>query len=555
MSPLLQRLRIGPKLLLAPGLALCLLLMLSGAAGYGMLRQNATLDNMVEVRAARLKAAAEIAGDAKFAHAQVYQLLAWVNGSFAKARLDTLVKDINGRHASLAAQLNQLAQVAASDERALVEASATALAGYHKRIGETIDMAAVDWSIATNAMVRAEQQFEVLNSQLAALSQLETALNSRAHARAQAEFHDLAITMGALVLLSIALALLATFLVRRAMLADIRGIADTVAELAAGHLVAGRAHQGRDEIADTARALDRTIATLSNTLRSVLASVHSIDCASQEIASGNLDLSQRTELQAASLEQTASNVDALTEAVRDNAATARRANEQAANAARLADSGGQAVQRAVASMATIKASSHKVVEIIGVIDAIAFQTNILALNAAVEAARAGDQGRGFAVVAAEVRTLAQRSAAAAREIKTLIVASSSTIDAGSAAVDQAGSSMDDIVASVRDVSLLIERISVASSEQAEGIAGVNRAVSQMDDMTQQNAALVEQAAAAAASLHDQTEMLARAVAVFRIDGMPERRAPGSPMRLGEPARAQARTGQAEAPRQRATAQA
>ena len=551
MSALLQRLRIGPKLLLAPGLALGLLLLLSGAAGYGMLRQNATLDNMVEVRAARLKAAADIAGDTKFAHAQAYQLLAWVNGSFAKARLDALVADINARHASLAAQLARLAQVASTDERALVDASGAALAAYHKRVAETIDMAAVDWSIATNAMVRAEQQFEVLNTQLAALSQLETALSSRAHARAREEFRTLGITMAVLVLLSIALSMLATFLVRRAMLGDIRGIADAVAELAAGHLVAGRANGGRDEIADTARALDRTIATLSATLGTVRASVHSIDCASREIASGNLDLSHRTEMQAASLEQTASAVDNLTEAVRDNAANARRANDLAANAACLADSGGQAVQRAVTSMASIKASSHKVVEIIGVIDAIAFQTNILALNAAVEAARAGDQGRGFAVVAAEVRHLAQRSASAAREIKALIVASSSTIDAGSAAVDQAGSSMGDIVAAVREVSAVIERISVASSEQADGIDGVNRAVGQMDGMTQQNAALVEQAAAAAASLHDQTVMLAQAVAVFRIDAAGERRASNSPMRSGgEGAREETRTGQAETPGQR-----
>ena len=230
--------------------------------------------------------------------------------------------------------------------------------------------------------------------------------------------------------------------------------------------------------------------------------MHSIDTASHEIATGNLDLSSRTELQAGSLEQTASAMETLTVAVKENADDAHLATELAASAATLAANGGKAVDRAVNTMESIKASSRNIVEIIGVIDGISFQTNILALNAAVEAARAGEQGRGFAVVAAEVRTLAQRSAAAAKEIEALIAASVAIIDGGSASVNEAGSSMGNIVASVQQVNDIIARISVASSEQAQGIAEVNHAVGQMDDMTQQNAALVEQAAAAAASLHD-----------------------------------------------------
>ena len=324
--------------------------------------------------------------------------------------------------------------------------------------------------------------------------------------------------MAALVLLSIALSMLATFLVRRAMLADIRAISDVVAELAQGRLTAGAGSDGRDEIADTSRALDSTIGTLNTTLRSILASVRSIDTASQEIATGNLDLSTRTEMQAGSLEQTASAMETLTVAVKENANNARLATELAASAATLAANGGKAVDRAVDTMESIKASSRKIVEIIGVIDGISFQTNILALNAAVEAARAGEQGRGFAVVASEVRTLAQRSAAAAKEIKSLIAASVAIIDGGSASVNEAGSSMGNIVASVQQVNDIIARISVASSEQADGIAEVNHAVGQMDDMTQQNAALVEEAAAAAASLHEQTINLAQAVSIFKIEG-------------------------------------
>jgi methyl-accepting chemotaxis protein len=209
-------------------------------------------------------------------------------------------------------------------------------------------------------------------------------------------------------------------------------------------------------------------------------------------------------------------METLTTAVKDNATNARQASELAAEAAQLAARGGQAVQGAVTTMESIQASSRKIVEIIGVIDGISFQTNILALNAAVEAARAGEQGRGFAVVASEVRTLAQRSAAAAKEIKGLIADSVSIIERGNASVSEAGASMGDIVSSVRQVNDIIGRISIASTEQADGIADVNRAVGQMDSMTQQNAALVEQAAAAAESLHEQTVNLARAVAIFRI---------------------------------------
>ena len=515
---MLNKLRIGPKLLLAPGLVLLLLLLLSGAAGYGMLRQNASLENMVQVRAERLKAAADVAGDVKYAHANLYQLLAWINGSFAKARLDTLVTELNRRHQHIAFKLEQMSSVADPAERKIVEATALAMIAYRKAVAETVELAQVNQSIAANAMQKAEQQFGTLSASLARLAALEKALSVQSYAAARAEFRALVATIGALVLLSIGLSLLVTVLVRRAMLADIAAIAVTVAELAQGGLHPGTASSGSDEIADTARALDRTIGNLNRTVRTILSSVQSIDSAAREIAGGNLDLSARTEMQASSLQETASAMDTLTGAVRDNAANARRANELAASAAMLATEGGSAVERAVATMEQIKSSSGRIVEIIGVIDAISFQTNLLALNAAVEAARAGEQGRGFAVVAAEVRTLAQRSAAAAGEIKALIADSVAVIDAGSASVNAAGRTMGDIVASVREVSDIIERISQASSEQAEGIAEVNLAVGQMDGMTQQNAALVEEAAAAADSLHDQTLKLSKTLAIFKLDG-------------------------------------
>jgi methyl-accepting chemotaxis protein len=518
---MLKKLRIGPKLLLAPGLMLVLLMLLSGAAYYGMVRQNSSLENMVQVRAARLKAAADVAGDARYVHANIYRLLASINGSFAPARLNALITDINSKHAAIGAQLAALAEISDPAERTLVDIAARSLAAYRKSVKETIEMAQVDQSIATNSMQKAETEFVALNTRLAELSNLEKALSERAYSAARDEFRTLSLAMAALVPLSIALSMLVTFLVRRAMLADIRAISDVVAELAQGRLSTSADSDGRDEIADTSRALDRTIAALNTALRSIMLSVRSIDTASQEIATGNLDLSTRTEMQAGSLAETASAMESLTVAVKDNANNARLATELAASAATLAASGGKAVDCAVSTMESIKSGARKIVEIIGVIDSISFQTNILALNAAVEAARAGAQGRGFAVVAAEVRTLAQRSAAAASEIKKLIAASAAMIDVGSASVNEAGRSMGNIVASVQQVNDIIARISVASSAQADGIAEVNHAVGQMDDMTQQNAALVEQAAAAAASLHDQTIKLAQAVSMFKFEGVDE----------------------------------
>ncbi|ALK98952.1 chemotaxis protein [Massilia sp. WF1] len=515
---MLKKLRIGPKLLLAPSMVLLLLLSLSGAAYYGMVRQNASLENMVQVRAARLQAAADIAGEAKYAHANIYQLLASMAGSFAQDRIKALIADIGKKHEALQVRLTDLAKVAEPSERKLIDASIEALAAYHKSVADCIDLAQLDQSTATGAMQTAEKRFLVLNANLAQLATLERELSGHAYAAARSEFHDLGMTMAGLVLLSIVLSLLVTMLVRRAMLKDIHDISTAVGELAEGRLASVAANDGRDEIAQTSRALDHTIGTLTVTLRSIMNAVRSIDTASKEIASGNLDLSARTEMQASSLEETSSAMEALTQAVRKNAENARQATGLAAEASELAASGGQAVDRAVTTMESIRASSRKIVEIIGVIDGISFQTNLLALNAAVEAARAGEQGRGFAVVAAEVRTLAQRSASAAKEIKALIADSVAIIDNGSASVNEAGASMGSVVASVQQVNDIIKSISAASDQQAEGIGEVNRAVGHMDDMTQQNAALVEEAAAAAASLHEQTVNLARAVAIFKIEG-------------------------------------
>ncbi len=533
---MLKKLRIGPKLLLAPGLVLLLLMLTAAAAYYGMVQQNASLENLVQVRAARLKTSADVSADVRFAHARIYQLLAWVNGSFAQNRLDELNRQIHAGHDAIDQQLRQLAAQTATPadaaERAIIDQTRRILGAYRKAVQDTMDMAAMDQSIATNAMGRAELQFQQLNTQLAQLAALEKHLSEQAYHQASDDFQTLSTSMALLVLLSVLLSLGVTMAVRRAMLRDIRAIADVVVALAAGRLITGASNDGRDEIADTARMLDRTMDNLTQTLGTITSAVQTIDVAAHEIASGNLDLSSRTELQASSLEQTASAMASLTEAVQLNASSARQACELAASAAQLAQTGGAAVQQAVQTMGSIRSSSRQIVDIISVIDGIAFQTNILALNAAVEAARAGEQGRGFAVVASEVRTLAQRSAAAAREIKSLISASVATIDSGSASVQQAGAHMHDVVASVQQVNDIITHISQASADQARGIAEVNQAVGQMDDVTQQNAALVEQAAAAAASLQEQATQLSAAVAVFQMRSpAPDTSAASAPQRV------------------------
>ncbi|NVM86800.1 methyl-accepting chemotaxis protein [Variovorax sp. SG517] len=269
----------------------------------------------------------------------------------------------------------------------------------------------------------------------------------------------------------------------------------------------GRLLRGMGEMEDT----------LTDLVTRIKASTDSIAVASRQIAAGNQDLSSRTEEQASSLEQTAASMEELTSTVKQNADNARQANQLAVSASEVAVKGGSVVSQVVGTMGSINASSKKIVDIIGVIDGIAFQTNILALNAAVEAARAGEQGKGFAVVASEVRSLAQRSAAAAKEIKTLIGDSVEKVEEGSKQVEEAGRTMEEIVGSVRRVTDIMGEITAASQEQTSGIEQINQAITQMDQVTQQNAALVEEASAAAQSLQEQAENLVRAVSTFKLD--------------------------------------
>ena len=314
-------------------------------------------------------------------------------------------------------------------------------------------------------------------------------------------------------LISVVVAFLATRSITRPLTAAV-GIAQRVAN---GDLTSEIEASSGDETGQMMQALKHMNNSLIKIVAEVRSGTDSIAAASSEIASGNLDLSSRTEQQAASLGQTSSSMRELTDTVQQNADNARQANQLAAKASEVAVRGGSVVSHVIDTMGSITASSKKIVDIIGVIDGIAFQTNILALNAAVEAARAGEQGRGFAVVASEVRNLAQRSAAAAKEIKALIGDSVDKVREGSTLVEQAGVTMEEVVASVRRVTDIMGEITSASQEQSAGIAQVNNTILAMDETTQQNAALVEEAAAAAASMQDQAANLARVVSVFKLD--------------------------------------
>jgi methyl-accepting chemotaxis protein len=321
-----------------------------------------------------------------------------------------------------------------------------------------------------------------------------------------------------LVLVGLGAVVASTALVKALLgrLGQVRDAMDQIGSAGGGDLTQRLDEQGRDELTDIARAFNRFVGQIESVMRGVRSSAESIAVASREIAVGAQDLSGRTEQTASSLEQTASAMEQLTETVNHNANAARQAQSQSDAAAQVAQRGGTAVGQVVATMDEISASSRRIADIIGTIDGIAFQTNILALNAAVEAARAGEQGRGFAVVAAEVRSLAQRSAEAAREIKTLIGSSVDSVEAGSRQVSEAGQTVTEIVGSVGGVATVIGEISEGAMAQSRSIGEINQAIAQLDQMTQQNAALVEESAAAAESLKDQAARLSEVVATFRI---------------------------------------
>ncbi|PND36337.1 hypothetical protein C1O66_21790 [Paucibacter aquatile] len=450
-------------------------------------------------------------------HASVYRTLTII-ASLDEAKVKSVRDDLALQLAGVKRVTLALGDSPAADEdvKSAAEKLGVLIDKYLKQADSALDLATMDPNIGVASMQEADATFKALAAQMNAVVEHADEFATASMDASDRTSKHLAWGLGALGLLCGVLAVTASWLMQRALTAELRRAADLANEVAAGNLTIDASSQRQDEVGDLMRALAAMAAQLGRSLRTVMASSESIRTASAEIAHGNQDLSTRTEQTASNLQQAASSMDHLTGTVKHSASSAGEANRLAATAAEVAARGGEVVAQVVSTMEDINSSSRKIGDIIGVIDSIAFQTNILALNAAVEAARAGDQGRGFAVVASEVRSLAQRSAQAAREIKTLIGASVDKVEGGTRLVADAGRTMDEIVASVQKVSDIIGDISSAAAAQSSGIGEVNSSVLQLDQMTQQNAALVEQSAAAAESLKEQAVRLAEVVHTFRL---------------------------------------
>ena len=363
---------------------------------------------------------------------------------------------------------------------------------------------------------RMESLYQDVLTPMTELIQLQLNVGKQEYEASQTKYSTVRLLAIVLVIMGLIAGLVVGVWLVRGISGPLNYAVEIAQGIAGGDLTQNINIDSENETGQLLSALKEMNASLVNTVSEVRMSTDTIATASSEIAAGNLDLSSRTEEQAASLEETASSMEELTSTVKQNAENAKQANQMVVSASDHAVKGGQVVAQMADTMGSIKESSRKIVDIIGVIDGIAFQTNILALNAAVEAARAGEQGRGFAVVASEVRSLAQRSAAAAKEIKELIGDSVDKVDAGGRLVDETGESMNRIVTAVKQVTDIMSEIAAASAEQSSGIEQVNIAINQMDEVTQQNAALVEQAAAASASMQEQAANLATTVAVFKL---------------------------------------
>ncbi|WP_322005257.1 methyl-accepting chemotaxis protein [Paraburkholderia tropica] len=378
-------------------------------------------------------------------------------------------------------------------------------------------VAAGDQSKVLDGAKALQAAYDQLSKADSALDKFQIQQAQQGYDEAQTAFSELRIAAIVALLVGIGASVFSFLSLRRAISEPLGEALGAFSAIAAGDLRRPVVVRSRDEMGELLGGVAQMQRSLTDTVRSVRAGTESIATATRQIAAGNIDLSSRTEEQASALQETASSMEQLTGTVKQNADNARQASALAANASEIANKGSSVVSQVVGTMGDINQSSAKISDIITIIEGIAFQTNILALNAAVEAARAGEEGRGFAVVAGEVRSLAQRSSAAAKEIKALIDTSVERVQAGSALVDEAGRTMTEIIGAVQRVTDIMGEIAAASQEQSSGIDQVARAVTQMDEVTQQNAALVEEAAAAAQSLEDQASRLRAAVAVFSLD--------------------------------------
>jgi methyl-accepting chemotaxis protein len=519
MNKLLADLPVGLKLALTPALVALGLCVVAATTIWSSSHTGAAVADLAEQGLPRIALAGSIKERAAHLNGMVMQSLAYEGIGLKAETIAALDKRIGPEFDAAAAELaklrGRLAQ-AKSEALPLADAGDKALKSFQAAAKDVLDMKSMGLATAGTMMSRTESSYAELRKALGALADAEL---KRGDGVAQTAATTIRTTMAmtlALTAAAIAISALVTWLLARLIVTPLAEAVRVAKQVAAGNLSERPVRGGRDATGQVLDALGEVTTQLNQVVRGIHAAAHEIGTASAEIAQGNSDLSTRTEHTAASLQNTASTIEQLSGNVQANARTAVEASTLAGTAARIAEDGGTAVRQAVERMAAIHQQSRKIAEITGVIDGIAFQTNILALNAAVEAARAGEQGRGFAVVASEVRALAQRSAQAARDIKDLISASVQQIDEGSGIVQQAGNTMQRIVESVRSVSSMMEQISGAASAQSQELLSVQGAVGAMDQSTQQNAALVEEASAATMSLKQQVDGLVRAISVFRI---------------------------------------
>ncbi|GKS86428.1 MCP four helix bundle domain-containing protein [Acidovorax sp. SUPP1855] len=523
----MKNLKLGVRLGLGFGVVLLLMAIITGMSLYRLADQDEASQQLINDLYPKAAASQQLSYLTMDTARLVRNLIILADEKAMapnKAALDKNVASIG----TLIGTLEKLAETA--EERALIQDIKTQSATY---IAFSQDVAALG---IQNKNEEGQQllfgpRYAIQGTYLATLKkmvELEEKNMRDGGAAAHAAYLSARMIVWAVALIAALIGAVFAFFITRSVTAPLQDAVDAADRVADGNLSVPIVAQSRDETGALLTALQRMQSNLVQTVGTVRGNAESVATASAEIAQGNNDLSQRTEQQASALEETAASMEQLGSTVRQNADNARQANQLAQDASDVAVKGGEVVNQVVDTMKGINDSSRKISDIISVIDGIAFQTNILALNAAVEAARAGEQGRGFAVVASEVRSLAGRSADAAKEIKNLISASVERVEQGTALVDQAGATMQEVVTSIRRVTAIVGEISAASREQSDGVAQVGEAVVQMDQATQQNAALVEQSAAAASGLRVQADQLVQAVAVFKL-------APGSGMAAPRPA--------------------
>jgi methyl-accepting chemotaxis protein len=509
--------KLSRRLMLAPATIAAAALVAGGVLALGAQRELALATQFTDRAVADAGSLADVRLTLQQQRAEVFRTLALMT-TLDDAQIQTARDALKGAVQAVESRLLQSdPDVAAEPALApLLQAVVEPMRQYLQRADKAIDLSVVDPNVGAGAMKAAEDAYTQVEAGLQALAahsvQRREAQTAAARQRSLAQ----ALALGAALLATLGVVGLLAWRQQRRIVGQIGAAAELAGRVADGDLSVRVQASGDDEVGALVQALGRMGERLSDSMSEVRAATVQINDAAREIAGGNADLSRRTEQAAGSLQQTASTMEQVSGTVRQTADSARTADQLAQSAREVAARGGSVVSQVVQTMHGIEAGSRRIAEIIGVIDGIAFQTNILALNAAVEAARAGEQGRGFAVVAGEVRLLARRSAEAAREIKALIGASVEQVDTGSRLVGDAGRTMEEIVASVQRVSDIIGEISRASAEQAGGVGEVSGAVGELDGMTQQNAALVEQSAAAADSLRQQAQRLQDVLERFRL---------------------------------------